>query len=188
MPGYFNAPAATAAAFDDEGFFITGDAMRFVDSGDANKGLKFDGRISEDFKLLTGTRVRSANLRIAALERLVPLAADVVVTGADKDQIGLMIFPNLPALAAHGFAKAASHGALDDPDLLAEIKSRLTAHAQGASNSNRIARAIILSDPASMPEGEMTAKGNLNFRKVLTRRSDMLARLYTDNDPAVITL
>ena len=188
MPGYINAPDATAAAFDDEGFFITGDAMRFVDLGDANKGLKFDGRISEDFKLLTGTRVRSANLRIAALERLAPLAADVVVTGADKDQIGLMIFPNLPALVAHGFAKAASHGALDDPDLLAEIKSRLTAHAQGASNSNRIARAIILSDPASMPEGEMTAKGNLNFRKVLTRRSDMLARLYTDNDPAVITL
>lgn len=188
MPGYFNAPEKTAAAFDDEGFFITGDAMKFVDAGDANKGLKFDGRISEDFKLLTGTWVRAANLRLAVFERLAPLAGDVVVTGANKDEIGLMIFPNLTALAKGGFAATVSNDALDDPRLLAEIKSRLEAHAKDASSSTRIARAILLGEPASMPEGEMTAKGNLNFGKILTRRSDMLARLYTDTDPAVISL
>lgn len=188
MTDYFDAPDKTAGAFDDEGFFITGDAMKFVDPEDMNKGLKFDGRISEDFKLLTGTWVRAANLRIAVLEQLAPLVSDVVVTGADRDQIGLMIFPNMAALAKLGFDDDTANGTLADPKLLGEIKSRLVGHAKGASSSTRIARAIILSEPASMPEGEMTAKGNLNFRKILTRRSDMLARLYNDTDPAVIIL
>ena len=188
MPGYFDDPAKTAGAFDDEGYFLTGDAMAFVDPQDMNKGLKFDGRISEDFKLLTGTWVRAAQLRLDLLGLLAPLAADLVVTGADKNQIGLMIFPNMNGVQSGGFTTDATNGALSDPDLLAEIKSRLTAHAQGASSSTRVARAIVLSDPASMPEGEMTAKGNLNFRKILTRRADMLTRLYSSDDPAVITL
>ncbi len=188
MTGYFNAPDKTAEAFDDEGYFITGDAMKFVDPDDMNKGLKFDGRISEDFKLLTGTWVRAAALRIEVLEQLAPLAADVVVTGADKDQIGLMIFPNLTALKQQGFDTTGKNGALIDPQLLAEVESRLADHARGASSSTRISRAMIMAEPASMPEGEMTAKGNLNFRKILTRRSDMLARLYADTDPAVVTL
>jgi feruloyl-CoA synthase len=188
MTGYFNAPDKTVDAFDDEGFFVTGDAMKFVDPGDMNKGLKFDGRISEDFKLLTGTWVRAANLRLDLLAQLAPLVGDMVITGADKNQIGLMIFPNFAALEKQGFKATGTDGVLRDPDLLAEIKTRLAAHSQGASSSTRVARAIILSDPASMPEGEMTAKGNLNFRKILTRRADMLARLYTDTDPAVIIL
>ncbi|MFK7834991.1 MAG: feruloyl-CoA synthase [Sulfitobacter sp.] len=188
MQGYFDAPDKTAAAFDDEGFFVTGDAMKFVDPKDMNKGLKFDGRISEDFKLLTGTWVRAANLRLDVLERLAPLAGDVVITGADRNEIGLMIFPNMAALAAAGFDPAAQDGAVMDPTLLAEIKARLKAHAAGASSSTRVARALVLSVPASMPEGEMTAKGNLNFRKILSRRADMLQRLYSETDPAVITL
>ena len=188
MSGYFAAPDKTSEAFDEEGFFITGDAMKFVDPHDPNKGLKFDGRISEDFKLLTGTWVRAANLRLDVLERLAPLAADVVITGADRNQIGLMIFPNLAAVTQHGFKATSFNGAFGDPQLLAEIKTRLVAHSYGASSSTRVVRAIVLSEPASLPEGEMTAKGNLNFRKILTRRVDMLARLYTDTDPAVITL
>lgn len=188
MTGYFAAPDKTAQAFDEEGFFVTGDAMTFVDPHDPNKGLKFDGRISEDFKLLTGTWVRAANLRLDVLERLAPLAADVVITGADRSQIGLMIFPNMAALAQQGFKPDVQQGALTDPQLLAEIKTRLMAHADNASSSTRVARAVVLNDPASMPDGEMTAKGNLNFRAILTRRADMLARLYTDTDPAVITL
>ena len=162
--------------------------MKFVDPDDMNKGLKFDGRISEDFKLLTGTWVRAANLRLAVLEALAPLAGDVVVTGADKNQIGLMIFPNMAALAKLRFDATAPQGVLNDPKLLAETRHRLVTLADGACCSTRISRSIVLSAPASMPEGEMTAKGNLNFRKILTRRSDMLARLYADTDPAVITL
>ena len=188
MPGYFGDPDKTAEAFDDEGYFITGDVMGFVDPTNMNKGLKFDGRISEDVKLLTGTWVRAAQLRLDLLGLLAPLAADLVVTGADLDQIGLMIFPNMNGVQSNGFATDATKGALTDRGLLAEVKNRLATHAQAASSSTRVARAIVLSDPPSMPEGEMTAKGNLNFRKILMRRTDMLVRLYDSDDPAVIIL
>ncbi|MHA6264237.1 feruloyl-CoA synthase [Arenibacterium sp. CAU 1754] len=189
MPGYFEAPDKTADAFDDEGFFITGDAMRFVDPDDINKGLKFDGRISEDFKLLTGTWVRAGQLRLDMLKCLGPLVADLVITGADREQIGLLIFPNTAELEREGFALTEENGALTDPLLLGEVHRRLAEHsAAGASSSTRVARAMVLSEPASMADGEMTAKGNLNFRQVLTRRAGLLARLYSDTDPSVAKL
>ncbi|WP_300514664.1 feruloyl-CoA synthase [Aliiroseovarius sp.] len=189
MPGYFGAPGKTSEALDEEGFFITGDAMKFVDPADPNKGMKFDGRISEDFKLLTGTWVRAAQLRIDMLAALSPLAADLVITGADQDEIGVMIFPNVAELKAEGFGLQDEDGAYCCPLLLGEIHRRLATHAAtGTSSSTRVARAMVLSEPASMPEGEMTAKGNLNFRKVLSRRADLLNRLYVDADPAVTTL
>jgi len=189
MPGYYEAPEKTAEAFDEEGFFLTGDAMVFVDPGDPDKGMKFDGRISEDFKLLTGTWVRAAQLRIDMLACLSPLAADLVITGADRTEIGVMIFPNMAELRAEGFSTAEEGGALSDPMLLGEIHRRLAERAREISGSStRVARAIVLAEPPSMPEGEMTAKGNLNFRKVLTRRADLLARLYADSDACVTTI
>ncbi len=188
MEGYFEAPDKTAEAFDAEGYFITGDAMRFVDPSDINKGLKFDGRMSEDFKLLTGTWVRAAQLRIDLLARLAPLVGDLVVTGADRGEIGLLLFCNKTDLVARGFAPVDDGGALVDAALLAEIATRLAAHAQGSSSSTRVMRALILSEPASIADGEITAKGNLNFRKVLTRRAALLTRLYDDADPAVAKL
>ena len=100
MPGYFNDPDKTRDAFDEEGFFVTGDAMGFVDPDDMNKGLRFDGRISEDFKLTTGTWVRAAQLRLDLLVALAPLVADLVITGEGRDQVGLLIVPG-PGLAAH---------------------------------------------------------------------------------------
>ncbi|MCX7560164.1 feruloyl-CoA synthase [Sulfitobacter sp. F26204] len=188
MPGYFNAPEKTAQAFDNEGYFVTGDAMRFVDPQDMNKGLKFDGRISEDFKLLTGTRVRASQLRLDMLAGLGGLAADLVITGADRNEIGLMIFPNMTEIERRGFSTAQSNGVLTDPALLAEVNTCLATHAKGSSSSTCVSRAIILGEPASMALGEMTAKGNLNFRKILTRRADLLMRLYDNADPAVTTL
>ncbi|WP_071674674.1 feruloyl-CoA synthase [Nioella nitratireducens] len=189
MPGYLAAPTKTKEAFDDEGFFITGDAMVFVDPDDIDKGMKFDGRISEDFKLLTGTWVRAAQLRIDMLACLSPLASDLVITGADKTEIGVMIFPNRAELKAEGYALAEADGALTDPLLLGDVHRRLAERAREVSgSSSRVARAIVLADPASMPDGELTAKGNLNFRKVLTRRAKLLDRLYTDADPATVTL
>lgn len=186
MPGYFRAPEKTAEAFDEEGFFITGDAMSFLDRDDPNKGMKFEGRISEDFKLTSGTWVRAAQLRLDVLACLGALAADLVVTGADRDEIGVMIFPNMAELQAKGFAVAAQDGALSDPKLLSEIHRCLAERAREISgSSSRIARAMVLSEPPSMGEGEMTAKGNLNFRKVLSRRADLLARLYAEDDPCV---
>lgn len=188
MLGYLDAPDKTAEAFDEEGYFITGDAMRFVDPDDINKGLKFDGRISEDFKLLTGTWVRAGQLRLDMLTCLSPLAADLVITGADRDEIGLMIFPNMGAVEDAGFSTAQTDGALTDPALLDDIRNRLVANAEGSSSSTRVSRAIVLGEPASMALGEMTAKGNLNFRKILTRRAALLDRLYDTSDPAVTNL
>jgi len=189
MPGYFENPEKTADAFDEEGFFITGDAMLFVDPDDINRGMKFDGRISEDFKLLTGTWVRAAQLRIDMLACLAPLAADLVITGADRNQIGVMVFPDVAELEREGFDLTDDNGAYRCKLLQGEIHRRLAERAREISGSSSlISRAIVLSEPASMPEGEMTAKGNLNFRKILTRRKDLLERLYDDADPAVVTV
>ncbi|MBR9843502.1 MAG: feruloyl-CoA synthase [Rhodobacteraceae bacterium] len=189
MPGYFENEEKTKEAFDEEGFFITGDAMVFVDSGNIDRGMKFDGRISEDFKLLTGTWVRAAQLRIDMLACLSPLAADLVITGADRGQIGVMIFPDVAELKREGFDLADDNGAYRCKLLQGEIHRRLAERAREVSGSSSlISRAIVLSEPASMPEGEMTAKGNLNFRKILTRRKDLLERLYDDADPAIITI
>ncbi|KIN70441.1 Feruloyl-CoA synthase [Sulfitobacter noctilucae] len=185
MPGYLDDATKTAEAFDEEGYFITGDAMAFNDSADINQGMRFDGRISEDFKLLTGTWVRAAQLRLDMLAHLAPFAADLVVTGADRNEIGLMIFPDRAALMNAGFDPQDAGGALICTKMQGEFESRLRSRT-GAGSSTRVTRLIVLSEPASMPEGEMTAKGNLNFRKVLTRRKHLLDRLYAPSDTAVI--
>jgi feruloyl-CoA synthase len=189
MPGYFQNPEKSSEAFDEEGFFITGDAMVFVDPADINRGMKFDGRISEDFKLLTGTWVRAAQLRIDMLACLAPLAADLVITGADRNEIGVMMFPDVAELKREGFDLYDDDGAYRCRLLQGEIHRRLAERAREISGSStRVSRAIVLSEPASMSEGEMTAKGNLNFRKILTRRKDLLERLYDNADPAIITI
>ena len=183
MAGYFEDPVKTTEAFDDEGFFITGDAMCFADPDDPNKGLRFDGRISEDFKLLTGTWVRAAQLRLDALAHFGPLASDIVVAGADRHQIGMLVFPNLEEVRNLGFEVTTDNGALNDPDLLAVIQNKLEERAGTVfGSSNTVARAIVVSEPASLADGEITAKGNLNFRKVLSERKHLLQRLYDDND------
>ena len=183
MTGYHGAPEKTAEAFDEEGYFKTGDAMAFVDPTDMTKGLRFDGRISEDFKLLTGTWVRAAQLRLDALIKLAPLAADVVVTGEGHNEVGLLIVPSADTAAR----LTPDNGAMIGTDVQAEIADRLADLAKSAAgSSNRIARALIMAEPPSIADGEITAKGNLNFRKLLTRRADLLDRLYSNTDSAVI--
>ncbi|MBN8292035.1 feruloyl-CoA synthase [Rhodobacter sp. NTK016B] len=179
-PGYLHDPEKTAEAFDDEGYFITGDAMKFVDPADMNKGMKFDGRIAEEFKLNTGTWVRAAGLRLEILGKLKGLAADVVLTGADRAEIGVMIVPT-DALRA---------GAMDHDGALAvtqaaEIAERLKP-APNEGSAHAVRRVQVLAEPPSMAEGEITAKGNLNFRKILMTRKALLDRLYDDSDPATI--
>jgi feruloyl-CoA synthase len=186
--GYLDNPEKTAEAFDAEGFFRTGDAMKFVVPGDPNMGLKFDGRISEDFKLLTGTWVRAAQLRLELLGQIGPLAQDIVVTGADRKEIGILIFPSASELEKEGFTSESDKGALTDPKLKSEISRRLAERAREVSgSSSHVARALVLAEPPDMGAGEMTAKGNLNYRKVLDRRKALLERLYDDADPATIT-
>lgn len=189
MPGYFGDPERTAAAFDDEGFLLTGDAMRFVDPADPSRGMRFDGRMSEDFKLLSGTWVRAGQVRLDMLSCLAPLAADLVVTGADRAEIGVMVFANMAALGAGGYGHGADGGALSDPRLLGEIRRRMAEHdRQQTGSSGRVTRAMVLAEPPSMADSEMTAKGNLNNDRVLERRRTLLDRLYAGADPAVVRL
>ncbi|WP_417207286.1 feruloyl-CoA synthase [Antarctobacter sp.] len=185
MPGYLNDPEKTAEAFDDEGFFLTGDAVKFVDEGDLTKGMRFDGRISEDFKLLTGTWVRAATLRLELMIEYAPLVQDIVVCGADRAEVGLMIFPSAEALALAGDTK--DGGALMSAALRAALAAKLALRT-GHGSAARITRVIVLAEPPSLGDGEITAKGNLNYRKVLSRRADLVDRLYSDGDPAVVRL
>lgn len=183
MGGYWGDADKSAAAFDEEGFLITGDAVRFVNPDDPARGLIFDGRVSEDFKLLTGTWVQAGRLRLDALEHLRGLVQDVVVCGHDRGEIGLFIFPKPGQV--HG--DTTSEGAVIDPELQSAIENRLRAMATTASGSaRRITRAIILAEPPSLKDSEMTDKGSLNVRKVITRRADLLERLYDNEDPALI--
>ncbi|WP_232962493.1 feruloyl-CoA synthase [Paracoccus tegillarcae] len=181
--GYFQDPEKTAAAFDDEGFFITGDAVRFVNPKDPARGLIFDGRVSEDFKLNTGTWVQAGSLRMTALDRLKGLVQDLVVCGHDRGEVGLLLFPLPQQISDENTAR----GALIDPHLSARIEAALREMNDGVSGSaKRITRAMVLSDPPSLAGQEVTDKGSLNIRKILTRRADLLERLYDNEDPALI--
>ena len=183
MKGYFEDPVKTAEAFDDDGFLITGDAVRFVDAADPDRGLAFDGRVSEDFKLSTGTWVQAGKLRLDALDALRSLVQDVMICGHDRDAIGLFIFPRPEQV--HGDNTSA--GAVIDPVLQSQIETRLRDLAKSATGSaKRISRAIILAEPPSLKNSEVTDKGSLNPRKIMTRRAGLLERLYDNDDPALI--
>ncbi|MET3599806.1 feruloyl-CoA synthase [Martelella mangrovi] len=183
MPGYFDDAEKTAQAFDEEGFMITGDAVRFVNADDPDRGLVFDGRVSEDFKLMTGTWVQAGKLRLDALEALRGLVQDVVVCGHDRGEIGLFVFPKPDAVHDGN----TSEGAVIDEHLQAAIHWELRLLARKATGSaKRIARAIILSEPPNLKDGEITDKGSLNIRKIITRRAGLLERLYDNEDPALI--
>ena len=182
--GYLNAPEQSAQAFDEEGFYKTGDAMVFVDPADSNLGLRFDGRISEEFKLMSGTWVRAANLRLEVLSTLGALVTDVIITGADRSDIGLFI---IPSAAMREASDCIDHdGGLRCASLEATVREKLAGI--GGSSSTRIARALFLTEPLSMSDGEITAKGSINFKKLLTRRAALLERLYDDADPATLTI
>ncbi len=185
MQGYFNDPAKTAEAYDDEGFFITGDAVRFVDRSDPDRGLVFDGRVSEDFKLSSGTWVQAGKLRLDALNHLQGLAQEVVICGHDRGDLGLFVFP-LPDQVRN---TNTSDGAVIDEHLHAQIEERLRTMAQSATGSaKRITRALILSEPPSLKDHEITDKGSLNIRKIITQRAALLERLYDNEDPALIRI
>ncbi len=183
-PGYLNDPAKTAMAFDDEGFFITEDALELVDAADPNKGVRFDGRLSEDFKLTSGTWVQTARLRLQVLAALAPFAQDVVITGAGRDKVAVLILPNRAAIAAQGWEVSEVDGLLRCAQLEQEVQGRLGTLAETATGSaTRVTAALVLADPASMAAGEATAKGNINFPKFLAARADMVERLYDPETP-----
>ena len=189
LKGYYQEPQKSKEAFDEEGFLITSDAVKFVDFNNANAGLNFDGRISEDFKLMSGTWVRATNIRLDALKHFADIALDVVVTGHDRNELGLLVFPHPGSMNESVLSAGDTGGVFSSDAVRTLIHSRLTALSQHAtSSSTRVVRALVLATPPSMSEGEVTAKGSINARKVLILRKELLERLYDDNDPAVVRL
>jgi feruloyl-CoA synthase len=184
-PGYHGSPEATAAAFDEEGFYRTGDAVRFVDEAAPAQGLMFDGRLAEDFKLLSGTWVTVGRLR-TGLVSTAGVLSDAVIAGHDRDRVGALAWVNQGE--ARRVCGADAEVALDDPALRAHLAERLAAFNRDAGSSSRVERLLLLAVPPSLDLGEITDKGYVNQRAVLARRADLVARLYAEPpDPAVIT-
>jgi feruloyl-CoA synthase len=186
MPGYWRNPEATAAAFDDEGFYRTGDAARCIDDAHPERGLAFDGRIAEDFKLSSGTFVSVGPLRARVTMAGDPFVQDVVVAGLDRDAVGLLVFPRLDDLRRHFALPAAMPAAA----VLAEPRVRAAFQAladrlwqEGTGSATRPARWLLLAEPPSIDRGELTDKNSINQRAVLAARAALVDRLYADPPP-----
>jgi feruloyl-CoA synthase len=181
-PGYLRQPELTQKAFDEDGFLILGDAVRFVDSADVNKGFLFDGRFSEDFKLASGTWVSVGPLRMKILSHFAPFVQDVVITGHDRDEVGMLVFPDWTACRSlcPGASQASKADVIAQEPVRERFQSLLESFAKKSTgSSNRVMRAALVEQPPSLDAGEVTDKGSLNQRAVLDHRSHLVTQLYT---------
>ncbi len=188
-PGYWRAPQQTAESFDEEGFFCSGDAARYIDPDNREIGFAFDGRIAEDFKLSTGTFVSVGPLRARVLAASGDYLTDVAVAGMNRDDIGVLFFPKpdtcrvlagLPATASLADIAAAPAVRAYFQELLDRLFSA------GTGSASRVARAILVDDLPSVDHGEMTDKGSVNQRTVLARRAAVVDAMYDENHPALL--
>lgn len=178
FPGYRDAPALTAAAFDEEGFYKIGDAGYLADESHPERGVIFNGRVAEDFKLDTGTWVSVGTLRLKLVSAFSPYAQDVVITGHNRDEIGAMVFPSAACAQVPGETVAAAIR-----DALAAIR------AEGGGSSQSVARVLMLTEPPNADAGEITDKGYINQGAVLKRRAAEVELLHSDAPhPRVIRL
>ena len=188
-PGYWRDPVATAAAFDEEGFLISGDLLSFIDPERPQAGLRFDGRMNEVFKLDTGTKVSAGKLRLDALDILRPLAQEVVVAGTDRKDVRILIFPDWEACAASvGLDRAAKPAHIaSNPTLRAMFHERLAKlYAAGTGSSNRIVAGLLVEVPPSSAAGELTDKGTVNGRALQRNHPELLDALFGDTDEQVL--
>jgi feruloyl-CoA synthase len=180
-PGYWRAPAQTAESFDDEGFYCSGDAVKPIDPANPGRGLAFDGRTAEDFKLSTGTFVSVGPLRAKIIAAGDPCVQDVVIAGINRDEVGVLIFPRLDACRARaGLPADATTAQLLATPVLREFFQRLVdgLYASGTGSATRVARAIVLAEPPSIDRGEITDKGSINQRAVLQHRDAVVQTMY----------
>jgi len=188
--GYWRAPEETAAHFDAEGFFCTGDAVKWIDDSNIHLGLKFDGRIAEDFKLATGTFVSVGPLRAKIIAAGAPCIQDVVITGLNMHEVGAMVFPNVMACRKlSGLpAEAAVDAVLASAPVVAHFQTLLNTLAATATGSaNRIAKLCLLAELPSLDRGEVTDKGSINQRAVLACRAAMVDALHDGSLPHTLT-
>jgi feruloyl-CoA synthase len=180
-PGYWRQPALTEAAFDEEGYYRFGDALRFADESDPERGFVFDGRITEDFKLATGTWVSVGPLRLRFIAHCAPHVTDVVVAGHDRDDATALVVPNLAAcreLSGLGDGVSAAE-VLACERVRTKFAALLGAFNKAAGGSSgRFTRLILMDDPPSLDTGEMTDKGSINQRAVLSHRATLVEELY----------
>ena len=166
-PGYYRQPELTAATFDEQGYYRSGDAARLIDDDDPNQGLMFDGRIAENFKLLTGTWVAVGELRTRLLSTAGVLS-DAVIAGQDAEYVTALAWVNQ------------AEAPRDEAALREQLARALTTLNQDSGSASRIERLLLLDTPPSLDAGEITDKGYLNQRRCLECRADEVARLYAD--------
>ena len=174
-PGYYRAPELTAAAFDEEGFYRSGDAGRLVDEDDPNQGVLFDGRVAENFKLMTGTWVTAGTLRLQLLSAARVLS-DAVICGHDREYVAALAWIN--QAEARKLLSSDEDVATDDPRLRAHLGDALASLNRGAGSAARVERLLLLSAPPSLDAGEITDKGYLNQRACLERRAGAVEVLF----------
>jgi feruloyl-CoA synthase len=166
-PGYWKRDDLTRAAFDEDGYYRIGDAMKLADAADPARGLVFDGRVAEDFKLSSGTWVSTGTVRVKLIAAANPLVQDAVITGHDCDEIGALVFLSP---AAKDLAPAA---------LRAKLAGALRALAGEGGSSTHPSRLLVMSEPPSIDANEITDKGYINQRAVLERRAALVAKLHS---------
>ncbi len=187
-PGYLGQPELTAKAFDEEGYYRIGDAVRFADPGRPEAGLVFDGRVAEDFKLSSGTWVNVGAVRVKGIELLAPVAQDIVVTGHDGDEVGFLVFANVPACRALAGLPADVPPAdvLAHPAVRNKVAEGLRAmKALGGGSSTHAARALLMAEPPSVDAGEITDKGYINQSAVLARRKALVEQLSGQGEDVI---
>lgn len=189
MPGYWRMPEQTEAAFDDEGYYCTGDALKLADDNHPEYGLVFDGRIAEDFKLSSGTFVSVGPLRARLISQGSPYVQDAVITGINRDDVGALIFPRLDqCLTLSGLPAGTPPGEILDSEPVRTFFRRLLNrfNAEATGSSSRVAFIYLLIEPPAVDQHEMTDKGSINQAAVLAHRAELVDRLYAGLDPRII--
>lgn len=187
-PGYLDRPDLTQAAFDEEGFYSLGDAAKFLDEDDPAQGLVFDGRVTEDFKLDSGTWVSVGTLRAQVIAAASPLIQDCVIAGQDKAYIGLLAWPSIAAAKEiAGDASVSPADIVRDPKVREFVRAKFVEHNRASGGSSgRIRRVMLLRDPPSIDANEITDKGYVNQRATLERRRNLVDALYTTPAPGEV--
>jgi feruloyl-CoA synthase len=192
-PGYWRDPEANSRSYDEEGYYCLGDAAKWIDEADPAKGLQFDGRIAEDFKLSTGTWVSVGPLRARIIAHFAPYVRDVAIAGINRDDIAALAFPDIDACRAlcPDLSRFNDPGAIfADARVRGEIRRLLiTLAASATGSSTRVARVLLMETPPSLDKGEITDKGSINQRAVLTHRADLVEALYAKpRSPQIIAV